>query len=644
MEIKLISLEIHNFKGVKDFKLDPNGHDIRVFGKNATGKTTLFDAFTWLLFGKNSGDVTKFNAKPLDSNNQEIIGAEPLVEAILEIDSVQHTFRRELKENWVQPKGQLERTRKSDITQLMIDSIPKKVGEYQTAIKALVDEELFRLITDPAAFNRLDMKNRRKILLDLFSDLTDQEVIDSDENLKGLTEILDGHSISDTKESIKFQRKELKKKIDGIPARIDEAERAKPELMKNTDRHELAGMKEVYQDTVSALQEQISHRNSLDADVDRSKQIEKLKLDLTIKQRSYQESVNLQLSGLRTDVNKQQDIVNELHSQLMKLTNSVQLQSSGLERLKSEKQNLLDQYHYEKNIAFNESDLICPTCHQPLQEGEAENLRKEFNVNHSTKLAELIKDGKQTAQDIAITEAGIKQATVEKDSTNKNYLDAQKRLMSLQDEYNKANEQVTAFEDTDDYASIMAQIKALESADKTEINSDHLQELQTELESQQAGLAQVNAELSKIEQVEIQETRIEELKQEEVDLKATAQKLDGQDYLLQEFTRVKAHLLEDKINSLFKKVNFKLFDVQKNGEIKDVAEATVNGVPYSTDLNSGAKINAGLDIINVLSEKYHIEAPIFIDNAESVNDIMPTEAQQIALIVSEDEQLRVEEK
>ncbi|MCZ2733619.1 hypothetical protein [Lacticaseibacillus rhamnosus] len=139
-----------------------------------------------------------------------------------------------------------------------------------------------------------------------------------------------------------------------------------------------------------------------------------------------------------------------------------------------------------------------------------------------------------------------------------------------------------------------------------------------------------------------QDARIAQLKQEEADLKAQAQELDRQDFLIQHFVRAKVEKLEDQINSLFSIVKFKLFDIQKNGDLADTAEATVDGVPYSTDLNTGAKINAGLDILNVLSEHYDTIAPIFIDNAETINEIMPTEAQQIRLVVTKDKKMKVE--
>jgi len=67
----------------------------------------------------------------------------------------------------------------------------------------------------------------------------------------------------------------------------------------------------------------------------------------------------------------------------------------------------------------------------------------------------------------------------------------------------------------------------------------------------------------------------------------------------------------------------------------------VDGVPYRSDLNTAAKINAGLDIINTMQGFYGVTAPIFIDNAEGINSILETPAQTILLRVTRDKKLKV---
>lgn len=640
MKIKLISLTIHNFKGLKDFGFDPEGENINVLGQNASGKTTIFDAFTWLLFGKSSDGSTKFNAKPLDSNGQEILGAEPLVEAVLDVDGKSLTLRRELKESWVQPKGSIERVRKSDITVLMVDGVPKKVGEYKNFISSLLPEDQFRLLTDPAAFNRLDWQKRRDILLTLVPGVSDEDVIDSDKKLADLNSILDNQSVDDRKKAIKYQRTEIKKKIDGIPARIDEAERAKPELSSSSldDLHE---MKQTYKQTITDLQTQLQLAKTANTDIQRETQIQEVQFKIAKKRSAYQTANDLSLSGLRQDISKQEDLILDYGRQYQDALYDSQRSDDSLANCTGTKDELLKQYHAEKALIFDEGATVCPTCHQTLPAEQIEDLRNGFNQRKSEKLTKLIADGKAAAAKITKLKEQVKTNKAVEAKAEKQLNQANDRLHELQREFENQKASIVPFDQTKDYAELAAEIAKLQAADQPQ-DDGKLVALQNKLQVIQENLTDVEAEISKYDQVKTQDSRIMQLQQDEADLKAQAQELDRQDFLIQHFVRAKVEKLEDQINSLFSIVKFKLFDVQKNGDLADTAEATVDGVPYSTDLNTGAKINAGLDILNVLSEHYGTIAPIFIDNAETVNEIMPTKAQQIRLVVTKDKKMKVE--
>lgn len=112
--------------------------------------------------------------------------------------------------------------------------------------------------------------------------------------------------------------------------------------------------------------------------------------------------------------------------------------------------------------------------------------------------------------------------------------------------------------------------------------------------------------------------------------------------MCEEFIRTKVELLEGSINNKFAgSISFKLFNKQINGGLNECCEATVNGVPFS-NANTASQINAGLSIVNTLCNHFDVQAPIFIDNAESVNKIGETDSQLIKLIVSLDNTLKVE--
>ncbi|APM40572.1 AAA family ATPase [Clostridium kluyveri] len=107
--IVLKELHLRSFKGIKE--LDINFDKItNVYGDNATGKTTIFDAFTWLLFNKDSQDISKFDVQPLDENNKVVHMVDTEVEAVLEINGINTVLRKLLKEKWVKPKEKLNQS------------------------------------------------------------------------------------------------------------------------------------------------------------------------------------------------------------------------------------------------------------------------------------------------------------------------------------------------------------------------------------------------------------------------------------------------------------------------------------------------------------------------------------------------------
>lgn len=640
MKIKLASLQIHNFKGISDFEITPNGSNVEIMGANATGKTSVFDAFMWLLFGKNSHGATKFNAKPLDADGNEIKGAEPLVEAVLNVDGEETVFRREQKEVWVQPKGQKERQRKSDKTVLMINSVPKKVVEYKDYIDKLFDETKFALLTNADAFNSLDWKQRRSILLSLVSEVTDKEIIDGNPKFSSLSFILDNQTIADRKKAIAYQRSELKKKIDAIPSRVDEAKRSKPELT-TTSLDALKEMRSGYEKQLADLDKQIQALKSSNVDIERSQKIQTLKLEISQKQAEFEAGINAELSKKREAYNAAYRVaIDSLHS-VNTLQSSVDKSTYQTNKAKLDRDSLLKDYHAAEKLSFDEGTTVCPTCHRPLPEEEIETLRKEFNIHKASTLADIKAKGKKTAEVLKERTADLEKAKEELDKAIKLHGAAADKAENLAELVKVAETQSEKFGDTDEYKKLAGEVEKLRTESGRSDISSKIKPLRDKVAEVTSAKADIDSSIADYGAVDRADKRISELEAEEDELKTEVQKLDKEDFTIQDFMRVKATTLENKLNSLFNLVQFKLTERQKNGELNDICEATVNGIPYSTDLNTGARLNAGIEIINVLSKHYDMTAPIFIDNAEAVNKIIKGNAQQIQLTVTNDKKLKV---
>jgi hypothetical protein len=158
-------------------------------------------------------------------------------------------------------------------------------------------------------------------------------------------------------------------------------------------------------------------------------------------------------------------------------------------------------------------------------------------------------------------------------------------------------------------------------------------EFKTRKKELQSKIDEVNIQLSKKDLKDKALARIAELEADESKFAQEVADIEQLEFSLIEFDREKMNLLEQKINGRFGLVTFKLFEEQLNGGLKPTCVTLINGVPYP-DANTASKVNASLDIINVFSNHFGIKAPVFIDNRESVTELIENDLQIINLVVS----------
>ena len=191
-----------------------------------------------------------------------------------------------------------------------------------------------------------------------------------------------------------------------------------------------------------------------------------------------------------------------------------------------------------------------------------------------------------------------------------------------------------------EYLELKKDLHQLEEL-KFDIPENNFQELKDEKAKLNSEIISLRSSLHVNTQIADADKRIAELLKEESTLAQQIANIEKEQYVIDNFIKLKIDTIEDKINQKFSYVKFKLFDTQINGGQVETCEALINGVPFS-DANTASKINAGVDIINTLCEFYKVSAPIFIDNRESVVDLIESGSQIINLIVSaHDKKLRV---
>lgn len=646
-EILINKIKYKHFKGLENFELVLNGTSAVVSGRNGLGKTTLSDGLQWLFFGKDTAGA-KINPKPRDEQNQERLGLEPTVEAEMIIDGKVTVLKRIQEEKWTTKKGELEKTRGNDTTKYFIDSVPIKEKDWKSFLEKLGGDLSLQMLSSSSFFMSLNWKERREILID-FTGLTDQQIIDSDSELKEINTFLGDHSIDEMKKILKGRKTEIKQNIDGMPARIQEVtdmksnlnlgDRTQTAIQKDIDEmNQLISEKESWlvETKTGAVNTELVELKQKQAD---------LKVKLADQRAVFITNANAATATLTEDLNKQQKTVNLLRSKVNELESSEYRTNQAIQEKTDFLENHLEKYKELKSIEFDENRTTCPTCHQELPAEEAEQMRLDFNQRKATELEQNISLGKAARQDKEKLEAEIEKIKKDLTAARMDLKAASERLNLINNDLIFEKKRNGEFEDSQVYRDINAEIAQVEIAIERAVNKDtnaEVEKLSSDIQSDKTILAGLNQELQKFEMVKTYDVRLSELKDQDKSLKEQNQEIEKQLWLIEEFTRRKVKRIEESINERFSIVKWKLFDVQKNEGIKEMCEATYQGIEYSSGLNNGARINCDLDIIRTLSRELGITMPVFVDNAESVNTLQPIEGQMIELQVTEDEKLKVE--
>lgn len=677
MRMILKSLHGENFKGIKSIDIKFGEKKTKISGQNASGKTTIFDIVSWLFFNKNSAGEEKFNVRPLDKDGKRIDNVEIKVVGVIDVDGKEVELSKVQKQNWVKKRGTNTVSLQGNPNSYEIDGYPKSEAEFKAYVSGLAQsEEMFKMLTNPQYFSSLKWKDQRDILMKLVAEVSDVELAQTDAKYAPLIDELEkAPSTDDIRAKFSKALSEWKKKQAEIPVRIDEAEKSKVDV----DVAEQELLKADLERKIEAVEDRMENAGD-EIDKLRGKEMQ-LQFDMS----GITQTMNNELSAKRRELdNSKVDATrefNDLHNQIQTAENQIKTNEKIIADADATRKNLGVEYNAEfakafdetpylfdeSKWVFDENSTVCSLCGQKLPADKIESLmadfeqkkadakahadkqledaRKAFDDARSGKLKDLIAKGNNCKAD-------IKRLTKENADLQESIgtlKEQESKALAKQNEYAKQLSEIPAeadYSQNEDYVKlkaehdkILADIAKLESEGADKVVND----LKAEKADMQAQLDEVNKVIAQAANNVAIDDRIETLRDEQ---KEIGQKVADQEqmlYLLEAFIRFKLDKVSESINSHFKTVNFKLFEMQLNGGMKDCCECTVNGVGYS-DLNNGHKILAGLDIIRSLSELYGVSVPIFVDNAESLNEfnVPDMDAQLILLSVSEDKQLKVE--
>lgn len=640
MEIVLKQLTMVNFRKERNRTIDFEGQETTISGDNGTGKSTVFDAFTFLLFGKDSHDRKDFEIKTLDSFGCAIPMLDHEVLGVVSVDGNPIELRRVYAEKWTKKRGSDSPEFTGHETTFFYNGVPLSQKDYQTKIDSICNETLFKLITNPLYFPSLKWNEQRSILFEIAGNITNADVAVTDPRLQELLSSLNGRSIDEHKAMIQAKKKKISDEIKLIPSRVDEVKRSIPEKDDS-----LFAKKQELEEVLHSLESQVkSATENNKAEEDKRRSI----------QNQISELANKQVSIINEEAKKRNDAYYkaegqkaEIKGKLISLRGELNGHLSENDRLNARKlavEKELERLREEfikiqsDGLSLDDSQTICPVCKREFensQEIRSEQIAK-FNKDKSDKLDAINERGKKYKDELQ----GITEELVVVADRIKLTQEVVKTTEELEVSLHGIQFKQVIPEEISAWKELQAQIDELSS--KSAYAPQDFSEKLSQINTVRSQISEVDSKLSIQSIISEREARVEELNDQ---LKTMAQELatlEKYEFLIQEFTKAKINMAESRINSLFEVVKFKLFNAQINGGETETCEISVNGVPFS-DLNTAMKTYAGMDVINVISKFYKTSAPIFIDNRESITRIPKTNAQVINLLkVTGQKELSVE--
>ena len=675
MNIKIRKLELTNFKCFrhKEISFDQDVTTIR--GRNGVGKTTIADAILWTLFGKNSQGQAKFDLKTHDSDGKVIPNLDHSVQMELMITDgtsfegpgsanlkiVYVTIKRTLKENWIKKRGATEQVFKDHSTEFIVNGQEYQPKDYEKYISSLISEDVFKAITSPTYFPSLKWQQQREFLTAMVGSIEPEYIAGSDDDLVALVHLLDNSNddIISHRQHLSYQIKEIKKKLDKIPVRLEEQHKALPEKL---DWESLNVQSVDVSQQLEEVRQKITSINSGNGgDVLR----EQIRTELKDLQNSIEKIEDTERKAYNL---RRQDHDNNIaeaqrkFNSLITTQKDLELQMQSFDNLKKRIQETLDQcendaqairdewaHNLSRTFHFHEADGVCPTCGQYLPESQIAEKRQKAEENLNADKARIKQELTEKANKVKATRAEAEKELQGFDDTK---AQAEKNLADIKEQINQVfsdkmkleKEQVLSAEQElanhKQYQELLQTRDELrKKLDSVGINEDSEKQL-AELEAKRVEyvdvLQQLNTQLATKSQYDKIQSLITGIEQEQKDLVTQLSELERKEDIARRYQDRQNAILESRVNEHFSLVKWRMFRTVNNGGDpfdEPFCECYVDGVAYHDGLNQAARLNAGLDIIACLCKHYNVSAPIVVDNSESNLNILPTTSQQIRLEV-----------
>jgi len=627
----LSKLHIRDFKKINDLEIDFS-QETTIAGTNGVGKSTIFDAYTWLLYGKNSHDQQDFSIKRLDSDGKVIHNLVASVRGVFILDSDVIELERRYKEKWTKKRGNEHEELTGHTTEYFIDQIPKSKSEFDTYVKDMISDTIAKVISSPLYFNeKMKWQERREILTSIAGDTTPEDVLNfAPAEFKSANELLAlleaRKSLTDEKTRIASERKRLKEQLEGIAPKIEELTSMTVTELDATELDTKKADLNTAKEQINKQLEDIAEQNKAEQQkvIDSNNQLYKwqdeyikAKRDLLKDHNDRAQAYEKRKAELRLEIQKIEFALSENGS-------AENQNEANLRVLTNLQAKLKEKYEAEKAKQFAAITENCPCCQRPMESNEQEQLEK-FNLAKANAIKQIVAEAQDVKVKILECSGAIEVLGQKKDKLTIERAAKETYLKEVEASF--VVEQEPA--DTSEMLALKNAIDTHKPYTPEAVCNNALKQEREQLDEQ---IKEVEASLAKLSHIAVINTRIAELAENKRALAQQIASLERVAFQIDAYEKAHIELVESRVNAKFAIVKWKMFDEQINGGLAPTCEATVNGTPYN-DLNTAMKINAGLDVINALNYHFGMFAPVFIDARESIVEIIETDCQVISLQV-----------
>ena len=617
-EVQIKKLSIENWRA-QNKSIEFLGNITEIKGRNESGKSSVMNAFLWLLTGYDEEDRLNYNLfdNTIPQTYENAIPAS--VEAVFEVNGNEYTFKKTAKQGWSRARGNSEYTRKgTDDYSFFIDGIEVSATQYKSQIESLLAPiDKLKIMLNLRYFLMLDWKEMRKQLESMVGEIESSD-FKGDYNV--ILHDLIKYTPDELKSLYKAKMKPMKASIDSLPVTIETMQTNLPDLTEVEEarkaideaKQQIADIDEKIVGAGDFAKPYIDRRNAELAEISKL-------------QEEYSKAQYVYLSNFNNEVEKIQKEIREVDLYNGDVDKANKKAESEKENAKKELERMNDllsglQKRHEELTEQNKECKArvftgekCAYCGQELPEDKLEEARKRFNEQKEKDHEYIVSQGKSNKEYLERTLKCIEnlKSEIEKPlevREKKSKEELEEKLGDLRDSfvpYNKTTEGEAKLSVIEEKRANLTVIPQQDNEALLNMKRGLLDEI--EANSKKLGLKdEYDKQVEKIKGLQ------EELKNNSVELA----KLEGKLAKVKEYEEEKAKIISDRVNGKFEYVQIEMSETNKSGDIIPACVIKDNKGVNALVTNNASRVLCGIDIAIAFQNFYGLSLPLFIDDYE----------------------------